>query len=178
MVGVVVARAVGDDEVGLELADLLRHEAAGLVRGDERAVGVSVDVVAVQTEPLRGLDGLRAARLRRLVGCEPVVAHAPVGDRGEPHLVALGEQLHGEAAAGDVRVVGMRADHHHADGARRARDRARGVGAGGHEAALAHHGALAGVLRLRGRGNPGRGHKGRTTEEISSVKVHVGIPFL
>ena len=176
MVHVVVAVAVGHDDVRLELLDLARHHLARLDRVRAARIAEAVDVVAVEPPDLGGVQRLLAANCSRFGATELVVPDVAVAGGHELDAAALGDQLGGRAAANDVGVIGMAADHHDALRSRRARDRRldrrtrRDVGAPPELVEFASRLGLAVDA-------DGGGHKPRKSQETSSVQVHLSCSF-
>ena len=102
---------MGDDEVGLDVADDLDHG------GDEAlVVGIDFQIVHVHADHLlcahefSALAGLANADSAQLVGLDDHMALAAVGHVADRHLVAAVGVFANGAAGGDFDVVGMAAD--------------------------------------------------------------------
>src|SRR5207245_100113 len=109
-------RLHGDHEVGAPGADLPGHVAAEVTRVLELAVLVAEELDALDAEHAGGFALLGLAGPGQALGRHRAVARAlvAVGRDDVGHLAAVLDVLGHGAAGAELRVVGMRGDHHDA----------------------------------------------------------------
>jgi len=109
MIGVVVVRAMAQDDVGLPVADQAGDRAAVLERGHELAV-VNVEHLVLDAENARAFGDFGLAALRERPAGLLEVADVAVGHGDELHLVAACGPERRHAARLELGIVGMGAE--------------------------------------------------------------------
>jgi hypothetical protein len=104
---------VGQQEVGVELADEADEFLPALERGPKLAIG-RVQHLRLDTEGVGGRGGLLASTGRNLGPTEFVVAGAAVGERDEPNRVPPLRVAGGDPSGLDLRVVRVGTQDEHA----------------------------------------------------------------
>ena len=110
MVGVVICRAMGNDQVWPEAADQADHPTAIFKAVIQLAVGWIEDLVGSADDGGRSV-GLAPAALGQCRSVLRLMAGLAVGQAHQLHLVPEGTPLGSSPARFDVGVIGMGPDH-------------------------------------------------------------------
>ena len=109
----VVVRPRRHDQVGPKRADQLDDPAAVFQRRQQLAI-VDVEQLVADADRRAGCGGLGAAALGQPRPADLVMPSIAIGHRDKQHLVALPRVQRRHAAGGEIAVVGVCAEHEHA----------------------------------------------------------------
>ncbi len=106
VVGMIVVRPVGNDQIGVPGADQPSHGAA-IFQGRHQLAVMDVQHLRSRAQDLRGRAHLGQAPGGQGFACHAGVPGVAIGDRGQFHVMSQGRPEHGRSTGTDLRIVGM-----------------------------------------------------------------------